>query len=248
MLGGDAALVVDTRSSAKQGREILDDLRELGSPRVGIVVNTHGHYDHCFGNAVFRPAVIWGHERCAAMIERSGEAMRSSAATEVPDLAAELAETVLDPPERTFPERVDDRPRRARDRARAPRPSPHGQRHRGPDPRRRRHLRRRPRRERRAALLRRRLPDGLAGDGRGAARAGGRPDGRRPGPRRPRRAGVRRAVARGDPGDRGRSRCASSAARPRSRTAIAAAPYPRGGGARAARAGARPAARASSAA
>ncbi len=102
VLGGDAALIVDTRSSAKQGREILDDLRELGSPRVGIVVNTHGHYDHCFGNAVFRPAVIWGHERCAAMIERSGEAMRSSAATEVPGLAAELAETVLDPPERTF--------------------------------------------------------------------------------------------------------------------------------------------------
>jgi glyoxylase-like metal-dependent hydrolase (beta-lactamase superfamily II) len=106
VLGGNAALVVDTRSSAKQAREIVDDLRDLGSPPVGIVVNTHGHYDHCFGNGVFRPAVIWGHERCAAMIGRSGEAMRASAATEIPDLAGELAETVLDPPEHTFATRV----------------------------------------------------------------------------------------------------------------------------------------------
>jgi glyoxylase-like metal-dependent hydrolase (beta-lactamase superfamily II) len=40
------------------------------------------------------------------MIGRDGEAMRSSAATEVPALADELAETVIDPPELTFAERV----------------------------------------------------------------------------------------------------------------------------------------------
>jgi glyoxylase-like metal-dependent hydrolase (beta-lactamase superfamily II) len=102
VLGRDTALVVDTRSTANQAREILDDLRDLGSPRVAIVVNTHGHYDHCFGNAVFRPAVIWGHERCTRMLGRFGEAMRASAAAEVPGLAAELEETVIEPPERTF--------------------------------------------------------------------------------------------------------------------------------------------------
>ena len=87
MLGGRAALVVDTRSTLAQGREILDDLRELGSPRVGIVVNTHGHSDHCFGNSVFRPATIWGHERCVTMIRTTGEAQRASAAQEIPDIA-----------------------------------------------------------------------------------------------------------------------------------------------------------------
>ena len=75
-------------------------------PRVGIVVNTHGHCDHSFGNAVFRPAVIWGHERCVTMIRTTGEAQRASAAEEFPDIAADLAEVVLDPPDRTFTDRA----------------------------------------------------------------------------------------------------------------------------------------------
>lgn len=102
VLGGDAALVVDTRSTPAQAREILDDLADLGSPRVGIVVNTHGHYDHAFGNSVFRPAAIWGHERCRTMLERFGEAMRADVSHDVPDLAAGLAEVVIDPPDRLF--------------------------------------------------------------------------------------------------------------------------------------------------
>jgi glyoxylase-like metal-dependent hydrolase (beta-lactamase superfamily II) len=106
VLGGDVALVVDTRTTLRQAREILDDLRELGSPRVGIVVNTHGHYDHAFGNRSFRPAVIWGHERCATMIEMTGERQRQEVAAEIPDLAEELAEVVLDPPDRTFADRA----------------------------------------------------------------------------------------------------------------------------------------------
>jgi glyoxylase-like metal-dependent hydrolase (beta-lactamase superfamily II) len=102
VLGGDAALVVDTRSTPAQAREILDDLRDLASPRVGVVVNTHGHYDHAFGNAVFRPAVIWGHERCRSMLQRLGEAQRARAALDAPEIAAGLAEAVIDPPDRVF--------------------------------------------------------------------------------------------------------------------------------------------------
>jgi glyoxylase-like metal-dependent hydrolase (beta-lactamase superfamily II) len=106
VLGRDEALVVDTRSTPEQAREILADLRELGSPPVGIVVNTHGHYDHAFGNSVFRPAPIWGHERCAAMLRRSGERMRAHAATEAPPIAEGLRDVVIDPPERVFRERA----------------------------------------------------------------------------------------------------------------------------------------------
>jgi glyoxylase-like metal-dependent hydrolase (beta-lactamase superfamily II) len=102
VLGGDAALVVDTRTTLAQAREILDDLGDLGSPRVGIVVNTHGHYDHVFGNAVFRPAVIWGHERCRTMIEVTGAVQRERVARELPALNDELAEVVPDPPDRVF--------------------------------------------------------------------------------------------------------------------------------------------------
>ena len=132
---------MDTRSTPAQAREILDDLRELGSPRVGIVVNTHGHYDHVFGNQVFRPAVIWGHERCRPMIERTGEEQRARILAEAPKLADELAEVALDPPDQVFIDGADARSRRARGPARLPRPRPHGQRHRGLDPGRRRPVR-----------------------------------------------------------------------------------------------------------
>jgi glyoxylase-like metal-dependent hydrolase (beta-lactamase superfamily II) len=106
ILGRDEALIVDTRSTPAQAREILDDLRELGAPPVGIVVNTHGHYDHAFGNSVFRPAPIWGHERCAAMLRRFGERMREAAATEAPPIADGLREVLVDPPDRLFRERA----------------------------------------------------------------------------------------------------------------------------------------------
>jgi glyoxylase-like metal-dependent hydrolase (beta-lactamase superfamily II) len=102
VLGDGEALVVDTRTTDGQAREILDDLRELGAPRVGTVVNTHGHWDHVFGNSVFRPAVLWGHERCAVMIERTGERQRARVLAEYPALAAEVAAVGLDPPDRTF--------------------------------------------------------------------------------------------------------------------------------------------------
>ena len=106
VLGRDEALLLDTRTTHAQAREILDDLRELGSHVVGIVVNSHGHYDHAFGNRVFRPAPIWGHERCAAMLTAFGERMRAAAAAEVPDIREDLAAVVIDPPDRTFVEQA----------------------------------------------------------------------------------------------------------------------------------------------
>ena len=106
VVDGGEALLVDTRSTYGQAREIIDDLRALGTPRVSVVVNTHGHYDHVFGNRVFRPVPIWGHERCVTMIEQLGDAHRAAISAEIPEMAAELAEVELDPPDRTFVERA----------------------------------------------------------------------------------------------------------------------------------------------
>jgi glyoxylase-like metal-dependent hydrolase (beta-lactamase superfamily II) len=100
--GGDEVLVIDTRSSPAQAREILADLADLRAGPVSVVVNTHGHYDHVFGNAQFRPAVIWGHERCKLMIETTGDEQLAAFRLEVPQLADELSEVVLDPPDRLF--------------------------------------------------------------------------------------------------------------------------------------------------
>ncbi|HET7030082.1 MAG TPA: MBL fold metallo-hydrolase [Candidatus Limnocylindrales bacterium] len=100
--GDDGYLIVDTRVSHRQADEILADLRELGPEPVRAVVNTHGHNDHAFGNHRFRPAPIWGHARCAAMVRDTGAAQLAAVAAAIPALAKELTEVVLDPADRTF--------------------------------------------------------------------------------------------------------------------------------------------------
>jgi glyoxylase-like metal-dependent hydrolase (beta-lactamase superfamily II) len=104
VLDDGAALVIDTRSTHAQAREIVDDLRELTASPVTVVVDTHGHFDHAFGNHVFRPAPIWGHEDCVAFMARTAESRRVRIAAENPEIAADLAEVVVDPPDRTFAE------------------------------------------------------------------------------------------------------------------------------------------------
>lgn len=102
VLGDGEVLVIDTRSSYRQARAIVADLRELTADAVTVVVDTHGHFDHTFGNAVFRPAAIWGHEDCVTFMRRTGEARKATIAAETPELAGELEEVVIDPPDRTF--------------------------------------------------------------------------------------------------------------------------------------------------
>ena len=102
VLGDSAALVIDTRSTHAQGREILADLRMLTADPVTTVVDTHGHFDHAFGNHVFRPASIWGQAGCPPFMIRTGEQRRARIAKDEPSIAAEIAEVVLDPPDKVF--------------------------------------------------------------------------------------------------------------------------------------------------
>ena len=103
VLGDGAALVIDTRSTHVQGREILADLRMLTTdPVTTVVVDTHGHFDHAFGNHVFRPATIWGHAGCPRFMARNAEPKKAQIALAEPSLAGELAEVVIDPPDRLF--------------------------------------------------------------------------------------------------------------------------------------------------
>jgi len=106
ILGGRDVLVVDTRSTPAQAREIATELRELTRDPISIIVDTHWHFDHTFGNSVFRPAVAWGHVRAAAQLRAEGRATIEEVATELPDIAADIRETVIDPPERTFEDRA----------------------------------------------------------------------------------------------------------------------------------------------
>jgi glyoxylase-like metal-dependent hydrolase (beta-lactamase superfamily II) len=104
ILTDDGPVVIDTRSTPGQAREILADLRALTALPPAAVVDTHHHFDHAFGNAVFRPAPIWGHVRCAERIRATTAAEVAEIAADEPRIAAGLAEVVLDPPDRTFDE------------------------------------------------------------------------------------------------------------------------------------------------
>jgi glyoxylase-like metal-dependent hydrolase (beta-lactamase superfamily II) len=91
VLGEEGALVVDTRATHQHADELLADLRRLTPLPARVVVNTHGHWDHCFGNARFRPAPIWGHVRCAEMMRLTGENQRAR----ISEASAELARLCL---------------------------------------------------------------------------------------------------------------------------------------------------------
>ena len=102
VLGGRDVLVVDTRSTPAQAREILEDLRKLTGNPVTLVVDTHWHFDHAFGNSAFRPASIWGHARTVDRLRTRGPATIEEVAAEIPAIASDIREVVIDPPDRTF--------------------------------------------------------------------------------------------------------------------------------------------------
>src|SRR6187397_2729568 len=102
VLGGEDVLLIDMRSTHVQAREIANDLRTLTAAPVTVVVDTHGHFDHAFGNHVFRPATIWGQAGAVPFLARTGEQRRARIAASEPEIAADLADVVIDAPDRTF--------------------------------------------------------------------------------------------------------------------------------------------------
>jgi glyoxylase-like metal-dependent hydrolase (beta-lactamase superfamily II) len=97
-IGGEAGLaVIDTRANHLLADELRAELRQLPGD-VAAVVNTHGHWDHVFGNARFAPVPIWGHVRCAEFIAATGEAARGRLVESHPGEADAFREVVLTPP------------------------------------------------------------------------------------------------------------------------------------------------------
>ncbi len=79
VIGRDRALVIDTGCGPRQGAEILAAVRELTDLPL-TVVNTHAHYDHYFGNAVFAAAGVtdfWAHENAVREMAASSGSQRA---------------------------------------------------------------------------------------------------------------------------------------------------------------------------
>ncbi|MEU6788202.1 MBL fold metallo-hydrolase [Nonomuraea angiospora] len=101
VVGDGHCLVLDTRSSHREAADLVEAVRTItASPWT--VVNSHSHFDHYFGNAIFRPAEIWGHVRCAEEIEQYGEEQRAVMVKGKPERREEFEEITIVPPDHTF--------------------------------------------------------------------------------------------------------------------------------------------------
>ena len=106
ILGASDVVVIDTRSTPVQAGELADAIRALTRDPVSIVLNTHWHWDHTFGNHEFRPATAWGHARVPGRLLGQGPGVIERVAREMPGLADDIRQVTIDPPERTFEDRA----------------------------------------------------------------------------------------------------------------------------------------------
>lgn len=107
VIGESGILLVDTRASHRQAMELADELRSLTPLPVRWVINTHWHWDHTFGNAVFPGAEIWGHELTEIALTTRGEAMKENAKAWLEEeMHPEIDEVAIVAPSRVFSDRA----------------------------------------------------------------------------------------------------------------------------------------------
>jgi len=105
--GEGAALLVDTLSTRAQAAELAAAVASVTSAPLTLI-NTHHHFDHCFGNATLagEPG-IWAHFLCREQLRDHAEVVRRAAAKQCPELATELAEVEIRPPDHDVHEGAD---------------------------------------------------------------------------------------------------------------------------------------------
>jgi cyclase len=64
LVGSDGVVIVDTCFTERRTRAFLDAIRTVTDLPLRILVNTHHHGDHTYGNWMLPAATIIGHERC----------------------------------------------------------------------------------------------------------------------------------------------------------------------------------------
>jgi glyoxylase-like metal-dependent hydrolase (beta-lactamase superfamily II) len=104
--GSEGLLLFDTRGSPVQGRELREELKELGPHPVRHVVNSHWHFDHVLGNQCFTGSRRWGHPGLNEMFARHREEALARARAYDAELARELAGLELTLPDSAVPGRA----------------------------------------------------------------------------------------------------------------------------------------------
>ncbi|MBW4094175.1 MAG: MBL fold metallo-hydrolase [Acidobacteria bacterium] len=90
VVGSERALVIDTGCGPRQGAQLLTAVREITALPL-VVVNTHAHYDHWFGNAVFAhdgASEFWAHANAIADMQATGQEQRALVDQREPEMSA----------------------------------------------------------------------------------------------------------------------------------------------------------------
>jgi glyoxylase-like metal-dependent hydrolase (beta-lactamase superfamily II) len=109
VVGTEIAAIVDTLATDAQAQELLDEVRRVTDLPL-VMINTHHHFDHCFGNHVISAACagtgIWAHEEAARILREEGSTWQRDWYVEwldaQPELANALAAVQIVPPDRTI--------------------------------------------------------------------------------------------------------------------------------------------------
>ena len=109
LAGRTSVISIDACSTERRTRAYLDQIAAVTPVPVSTLVNTHHHGDHTYGNSLFGPVTIVGHEKTRAALIAGGLPANSGLWDPV-----DWGEVTLAPPTLTFADRVrlwsDDRP------------------------------------------------------------------------------------------------------------------------------------------
>jgi cyclase len=99
--GRSSVISIDACSTERRTRAYLDRIASVSTAPVTMLVNTHHHGDHTYGNSLFGAATIIGHENCRAELIGAGPP-RDTGIWE----SVDWGEVTLAPPTLTFTDRV----------------------------------------------------------------------------------------------------------------------------------------------
>ncbi|HWG11653.1 MAG TPA: MBL fold metallo-hydrolase [Streptosporangiaceae bacterium] len=99
--GRSSVISIDACSTERRTRAYLDRIGSVTPAPVTMLVNTHHHGDHTYGNSLFAGATIVGHENCRAALIATG--MPGNTGIWQP---VDWGDVTLAPPTLTFADRV----------------------------------------------------------------------------------------------------------------------------------------------
>ena len=107
----EGAAVVDTGFTALSARGLVREVRRRSSAPVRLVVNTHDHSDHVFGNSVFGGVspVIVGHANCRSRLVEMGRARMGGYRRFDARLKSAMSGLRICPPQVTYQEAAEFR-------------------------------------------------------------------------------------------------------------------------------------------